>query len=138
MKPIVNIAREYAEKTFTKEFLDSTSDSWYFDAIDWFEHTYKVKPDSPESNEFAQKIQYQFDRYYTMHFGKRDDYYRLNGIIHDMESMHSQLTDILKRGTLSPHGITIKDCMRKLTNMQFSLGLVRSSLNRQYNFDENK
>ena len=136
MKPIVNIAREYAEKTFTKEFLDSTSDSWYFDAIDWFEYTYKVKPDSPESNEFAEKIQYQFDRYYTMHFGKRDDYYHIKGIIRDMESMHTQLTDILRRGTLAPHGITIKDCMRKLTNMQFSLGLAMSAMNRVYNFEE--
>ena len=34
MKPIVTIAREYAERTFTREFLETTTDSWYFDALD--------------------------------------------------------------------------------------------------------
>lgn len=136
MKSIVNIAREYAEKTFTKEFLETATDSWYFDALDWFEYTYKVTPDSQESNEFSEKIQYQFDRYYTMHFGKRDDYYYLKGIISDMKEMHDKLEEILKRGTVQPHGVTLKGCMKKLNNMQFSLGLVRSSLNRQYSFEE--
>jgi hypothetical protein len=44
MKPIVNIAREYAEKNFTREFLETATDSWYFDVLDWFENEYNVKP----------------------------------------------------------------------------------------------
>jgi len=138
MKPIVNIAREYAERVFTKEFLDSTSDSWYFDALDWFEYTYKVEPDSNEAKEFSEKIQYQFDRHYIMHFGKRDDYYYLKDIIRDMKDMHEKLEIILKHGTLTGHGTTIKDAMKKLTMMQFSLGLVTSSVNRKYNFEKQK
>ena len=138
MKPIVNIAREYAERVFTKEFLDSTSDSWYFDALDWFEYTYKVEPDSKEAKEFSEKIQYQFDRHYIMRFGKRDDYYYLKGIIRDMKDMHEKLEIILKHGTLTGHGTTIKDAMKKLTMMQFSLGLVTSAVNRKYNFEKDK
>jgi hypothetical protein len=139
MKPIVNIAREYAEKTFTREFLDSCSDSWYLDAIFWFEDEYNVKIDSKESNEFSKQIKYQFDRYYTKEFGKRDDYYRLKGIMRNMKEMHDELSEILKRGTLQPHGVTLQGCMKHLTEMQFSLGLVRSAMNRKYKFDkENK
>jgi len=139
MKPIVNIAREYAEKTFTREFLDSCSDSWYLDAIFWFEHEYNVKEDSKESNEFSKQIQHQFDRYYTKEFGKRDDYYHLKGIMRNMKEMHDELSEILKRGTLQPHGVTLQSCMKHLTEMQFSLGLVRSAMNRKYKFDkENK
>ena len=136
MKPIVTIAREYAEKKFTREFLASCTDSWYFDALNWFEYEYKVGQDSKESNEFSAQIQYQFDRYYTKEFGKRDDYYHLKGIMSDMNEMYDRLAEILKRGTLEPHGVTLQNCMRHLTNMQFSLGLVRSAMNRKYNFDK--
>jgi hypothetical protein len=137
MKPIATIAREYAEKNFTREFLDSCSDSWYFDSICWFEHKYNLDMDSDEVNKFSGEIQVQFDRFYTKEFGKRDDYYRLKGIMSDMKRMHDELNEILKRGTMQPHGVTLQSCMKHLTNMQFSLGLVRSSINRQYNFDEN-
>ena len=138
MKPIVNIAREYAERTFTREFLDTTTDSWYFDALGWFENEYNVTPESEESDKFSREIQIQFDRYYTKEFGKRDDYYHLKGIIYNMNKMHDELEEILKRGTLQPHGVTLKGCMKHLTEMQFSLGLVRRSMNRKYNFEEDK
>lgn len=138
MKPIVTIAREYAERTFTREFLETTTDSWYFDALDWFENEYKVTPDSDESDKFSEEIQIQFERYYLKEFGKRDDYYCLKGIMMDMKKLHSQLDEILRHGTLQPHGVTLKDCMKRLTEMQFSLGLVRSSMNRKYNFEEDK
>ena len=136
MKPIVTIAREYAEKNFTREFLDSCSDSWYFDAIEWFEDKYNVEQGSEESNKFSAEIQYQFERYYTREFGKRDDYYHLKGIMHTMKDLHDRLAEILNRGTLQPHGVTLQTCMKQLTYMQFSLGLVRSAVNRQYKFDE--
>ena len=136
MRQIVTIAREYAEKNFTREFLDSCSDSWYFDAIEWFENKYNVEQDSKESDEFSAQIQYQFERYYTKEFGKRDDYYHLKGIMSDMKDMHDRLAEILNRGTLQPHGVTLRDCMKHLNNMRFSLGLVRSAMNRQYKFDE--
>lgn len=136
MKPIVTIAREYAEKNFTREFLDSCSDSWYFDAIEWFEHEYHMDMDSDETSEFSKEIQIQFDRYYTKEYGKRDDYYHLKGIMSDMKDMHDRLAEILKRGTMQPHGVTLQGCMKHLTNMQFSLGLVRSVMNRKYNFDK--
>ena len=135
-QPIVNIAREYAEKTFTKEFLETCTDSWYFDALDWFENEYNVTPESKESDKFSGEIQIQFDRYYTKEFGKRDDYYHLKGIMSDMKEMHDRLEEILKRGTVQPHGFTLKGCMKHLTEMQFSLGLVRSSMNRKYNFEK--
>lgn len=138
MKPIVTIAREYAERTFTREFLETTTDSWYFDALDWFENKYNVTPESKEAYKFSGEIQIQFDRYYTKEFGKRDDYYHLKGIMSDMKEMHDRLEEILKRGTVQPHGVTLKGCMKHLTEMQFSLGLVRSSMNRKYNFEEDK
>ena len=138
MKPIVTIAREYAEKNFTREFLETATDSWYFDALDWFENEYNVTPESKEADKFSGEIQIQFDRYYTKEFGKRDDYYHLKGIMSDMKEMHDRLEEILKRGTVQPHGVTLKDCMKRLTEMQFSLGLVRSSMNRKYNFEEDK
>ena len=136
MKPIVTIAREYAERNFTREFLDSCSDSWYFDAIGWFENEYHKDMDSDETSEFSKEIQIQFNRYYTKEFGKRDDYYHLKGIMSNMKDMHDRLAEILKRGTMQPHGVTLKGCMKHLTDMQFSLGLVRSAVNRQYKFDE--
>ena len=135
-KPIATIARKYAEKNFTREFLDSCSDSWYFDAIEWFEDKYNVEQGSEESNKFSAEIQYQFERYYTREFGKRDDYYHLKGIMHTMKDVHDRLAEILNRGTLQPHGVTLQTCMKQLTYMQFSLGLVRSAVNRQYKFDE--
>jgi hypothetical protein len=138
MKPIVNIAREYAERTFTREFLETTTDSWYFDALDWFENKYNVTPESKEAYKFSGEIQAQFDRYYTKEFGKRDDYYHLKGIMSDMKEMHDKLEEMLKHGTVQPHGATLKDCMKHLTEMQFSLGLVRSSMNRKYNFEKDK
>lgn len=134
-KPIVNIAMEYAEKTFTKEFLDTCTDSWYFDALDWFEYTYKTT--EAQRNEFSEKIQYQFERYYLKEYGKRDDYYHVKGIIRELGELHSRVEEILKHGTLQPHGITLKDTMKKLTNMQFALGLVVSAVNRKYKFDDN-
>lgn len=136
MRQIVSIAREYAEKNFTREFLDSCSDSWYFDAIEWFERRYNIEPGSKESDEFSAQIQYQFERYYTKEFGKRDDYYHLKGIMSDMKDIHDKLAEILNRGTMQPHGVTLQSCMKHLTNMQFSLGLVRSAVNRQYKFDK--
>ena len=136
MKPIVTIAREYAEKNFTREFLDSCSDSWYFDAVEWFEDKYNVERGSKESDEFSAQIQYQFERYYTKEFGKRDDYYHLKGIMSDMKNLHDRLAEIFNRGTMQPHGVTLHSCMKQLTYMQFSLGLVRSAVNRQYKFDE--
>lgn len=138
MKPIVTIAREYAEKNFTRKFLETATDSWYFDALDWFEGEYNVTSESEESRKFAKEIDAQFDRYYTKEFGKRDDYYHLKGIMSDMKEMHDRLEEILKRGTVQPHGVTLKDCMKHLTEMQFSLGLVRSSMNRKYNFEKDK
>ena len=138
MKPIVNIAREYAERTFTREFLETTTDSWYFDALDWFENEYNVTPESEESDKFSEEIQIQFERYYIKEFGKRDDYYILKGIMSNMKDIHDQLEEILRRGTVQPHGVTLKGCMKHLTEMQFSLGLVRSSMNRKYNFEEDK
>ena len=136
MKPIVTIAREYAEKNFTREFLDSCSDSWYFDAVEWFEDKYNVERGSKESDEFSAQIQYQFERYYTKEFGKRDDYYHLKGIMSGMKNLHDRLAEILNRGTMQPHGVTLQSCMKQLTYMQFSLGLVRSAVNRQYKFDK--
>ena len=138
MKPIVNIAREYAEKNFTREFLETATDSWYFDVLDWFENEYNVTPESKEIDKFSREIQIQFDRYYTKEFGKRDDYYYLKGIMSDMKEMHGRLEEILRRGTVQPHGVTLKDCMKHLTEMQFSLGLVRSSMNRKHKFEEDK
>ena len=138
MKPIVNIAREYAEKNFTRKFLETATDSWYFDALDWFENEYNVTPESKERDKFSREIQIQFDRYYTKEFGKRDDYYYLKGIMSNMKEMHDKLEEILKRGTVQPHGVTLKGCMKHLTEMQFSLGLVRSSMNRKYNFEKDK
>lgn len=136
MKPIVTIAREYAEKNFTREFLDSCSDSWYFDAIEWFEDKYNVEQGSKKCDDFSAQIQYQFERYYTKEFGKRDDYYHLKGIMSDMKDLHDRLAEILNRGTMQPHGVTLQSCMKQLTYMQFSLGLVRSAMNRQYKFDK--
>jgi hypothetical protein len=133
-QPIVNIAREYAEKTFTKEFLETCTDSWYFDALDWFEYTYKTT--NAQRNEFSGKIQYQFNRYYIRVFGKRDDYYHLKGVITDLKKLHQQIEGILANGTMKPHGITLQDTLKKLTNMQFSLGLVVSAVNRKYKFEE--
>jgi hypothetical protein len=138
MKPIVTIAREYAERTFTREFLETTTDSWYFDALDWFESEYNVTPESEESDKFSEEIQIQFERYYLKEFGKRDDYYILKGIMSDMKEMHDRLEEMLRRGTVQPHGVTLKGCMKHLTEMQFSLGLVRSSMNRKYKFEEDK
>ena len=133
-QPIVNIALEYANKTFTKEFLDTCTDSWYFDALDWFEYTYKTN--KKQRDEFSGIIQYQFNRYYTKEYGKRDDYYHLKGITREMENLASQLNEILKRGTLQTHNITFKDSIKKLNGMQFSLNLAISSINRKYNFEK--
>ena len=135
-KPIVTIAIDYAANTFTKDFLDTCSDSWYFDALDWFEYTYYVN--EAQVDEFREKIQYQFDRLYIKHYGKRDDYYRLKGIIKDLNGLYSEVEDIIQRGTLTPHCITLNDTLHKLTNMQFSLGLVTSSVNRQYKFEDER
>lgn len=133
-EPIINIVLRYAEKTFTKEFLDSTSDSWYLDSVFWFEGEYKCT--KAQRDEFSEKIQYQFERYYTKEYGKRDDYYYLKGIIDNANEMHKKLEEILKRGTLEGHGITLKSAMRKLNDISFSLGLVRSAVNRKYKFDK--
>ena len=135
-QPIVNIAREYAEKTFTKEFLETCTDSWYFDALDWFENEYNVTLESKEIGKFSKEIQIQFNRYYTKEFGKRDDYYHLKGVITDLKKLHQQIEGILANGTMKPHGITLQDTLKKLTNMQFSLGLVVSAVNRKYKFEE--
>ena len=109
MRQIVTIAREYAEKNFTREFLEKP--------VEWY-------------------IATMLERYYTKEFGKRDDYYHLKGIMTDMKDLHDRLAEILNRGTMQPHGVTLQSCMKHLTNMQFSLGLVRSAVNRQYKFDE--
>ena len=54
----------------------------------------------------------------------------------NMKEMHDELNEILKRGTLQPHGVTLQGCMKHLSEMQFSLGLVRNAMNRKYKFDK--
>lgn len=89
---VISIAKEYAKK-FTSNFLALATDSWYYDAMDWFDYNYGSIRDedgdlyaTPDERDwFAEEITKLFDDKYQDEYGLIDDYYYLKGIIYDIK-----------------------------------------------------
>lgn len=113
---IRNIAEEYAKK-FTKTFLELATDSWYYDALDWFDYEYGTEFDEDgmkcvsdkERDIFASEISKLYEDRYEAEYGLIDDYYYLKGIIGELNSCIERIMKIKKKYSPVTHPIEISD-----------------------------
>ena len=77
---IEDVAKKYADKTFTEEFVGSTSDDWYYDALDWFNTRYENKSRRCQ-DVFGKEITRLFYDAYNRYFGRDDDLLDLRYIV---------------------------------------------------------
>lgn len=69
---IKDAAKKYADETFKKEFVGSTSDAWYYEALDWFDTRYENKSRRCQDI-FGKEITRLFYDAYNRYFGRADD-----------------------------------------------------------------
>lgn len=124
--------REYANN-FTEEFVNNCSEkTWLDDAVKWFK---QYEPTEEETVTFKEKLQKWFDHAYTKYNGVEDDYYQLVNYINQLNEMHENIKKIVNRCTMSHSNKTLMAVMENLTHASFGLGLVRSSVNRNKQFE---
>lgn len=110
---ILEIAQNYAKEHFSPEFVSGCSDSWYYEALNWFDENYgyevipvefkkifgissdkinKVSKPS-EREEFGYQIDRLFKDTYNKHFGKQDDYLGIKVI---KDNLQNELNNLVK------------------------------------------
>lgn len=98
---VIEAAKLYAER-FTKEWMASQSDSWYWEANDWFFNEYLRKEESGYTildSWFRDAISELWRDKWNQYFGEDDDYYTLISVKHDLESrVIEPLAEVKKHG----------------------------------------
>ena len=151
---VIKKAHEYIDSNLSKnaDWLDSLTDSWIYDAENWFldllpkeiaiyedEEEYKYTKEAEElvSEFWGAVIKYHDEKYVEL-YGIRDAVYLLRGILYDLDKKYSEKLETLEsylKGSDIPHE-HIEQVKTALSRLKFETNMLLREVKSKNQYEE--